>query len=86
MALRRVPLKSGANASSPGPAEEDQRLHRPLLSTAIASGEACLLDDAPPGARSPLRLTFDGVRAKQPGNCTAALPGQSGRVSVATGG
>ena len=46
------------------PLEEDRQLHRALLSTAIASGEALLLDGALPEALPPLRLTGAGIQAK----------------------
>jgi hypothetical protein len=46
------------------PPAEDRQLHRALLSTALASGEALLLEEALPEALPPLRLTVAGIHAK----------------------
>jgi hypothetical protein len=44
--------------------EDDQRLHRALLSTALASGEGLLLESNDPEALKALRLTPDALAAK----------------------
>lgn len=46
------------------PDADDRRLHRALLSTALASGEALLLECADPEALKPLRLTPEALAAK----------------------
>lgn len=46
------------------PAEEDRQLHRALLSTAIASGESLLLEDAEADGLRLLRLSVKALRAK----------------------
>ena len=43
---------------------DDRRLHRALLSTALASGEALLLELDDPEALKPLRLTPEALAAK----------------------
>jgi hypothetical protein len=49
---------------APKPDEDDSRLHRALLSTALASGEALLLECHDPEALKPLRLTPQALAAK----------------------
>ena len=49
---------------APEPDEDDGRLHRSLLSTALASGEALLLECDDPEALKPLRLTPAALAAK----------------------
>jgi hypothetical protein len=44
--------------------DEDKQLHRALLSTAIAGGEALLLECESPEALLPLRLTPAAIHAK----------------------
>jgi hypothetical protein len=46
------------------PSDEDKQLHRALLSTAIAGGEALLLECESPEALLPLRLTPAAIHAK----------------------
>ena len=46
------------------PGEEDKQLHRALLSTAIASGEALLLECENPESLKPVKLTPEALRAK----------------------
>ena len=46
------------------PDEDDQRLHRALLSTALASGEGLLLECGDADALKALRLTPDALAAK----------------------
>jgi len=46
------------------PDEDDRRLHRALLSTALASGEALLLECNDPENLKPLRLTPEALAAK----------------------
>ena len=46
------------------PSEDDRRLHRALLSTALASGEGLLLECDDVEALKPLRLTPESLGAK----------------------
>jgi hypothetical protein len=48
----------------PKPDQDDQRLHRALLSTALASGEGLLLETDDTDALKPLRLTPEALAAK----------------------
>ena len=50
--------------AAPQPDADDQRLHRALLSTAIASGEGLLLECEDVAALKPLRLSPESIQAR----------------------